>query len=239
MSRLAVELKQCGDSAILALARHGRDEDRWQLVHDLGAAVQRTELPGLRDAIATYDSVLVEFDHLRIDPSAVERIVRSVAQALLSDGQTSTATGRTFWVPVLYGSTCGPDLDDVAQQLDVTTADVIAWHQSATFTVRCRGRGGGPMLHNSAWPTPIRRLPVPRVANPAGSIAVAGTQATIQGVTGPGGWRIIGRTPLRVVDLTAEPPWTLDPGDRLRFTAIEPSDWDHLADRALGCQDEC
>ena len=137
-------------------------------------------------------------------------------------------------VPVVYGGEYGPDLGQVARQLALTEREVVELHSGTLLTVRCLGAPvGAPMMDGPPFPEPIPRLASPRTSVPAGSVAVAGRQAVICPLRSPGGWPLLGRTPLRVLDLGAESLTPYRPGDQFQFVPIEPGQWDDHAGAAL------
>ncbi|KAA2261392.1 allophanate hydrolase subunit 1 [Solihabitans fulvus] len=195
-----------GDSALLATVSGGSVEDRWLAVRRLADAVEADGIPGVLDVVATYDALLVEFDCARTTHDEVAGALRDAR------GTAAVPTPTTYRIPVVYGGEHGPDLPDVAAQLGLTERDVVRLHTETPWVVRFRGApAGAPMMDGSRFPAPISRCPRPRTHVPAGSVAVSGRQAVIYPVRSPGGWRLIGRTPLRLLDLGYRP------GDVFRF----------------------
>jgi allophanate hydrolase subunit 1 len=103
---------------------------------------------------------------------------------------------------------------------------VISVHTARPLTMRCFGSpGGAPMLDGPDFSRPVSRRAIPRPHVPAGAVAVAGRQAVISARPAPGGWAVIGRTPLTIVDPTTEPLSDFRPGDTFRFFAVPPECW--------------
>jgi inhibitor of KinA len=128
---------------------------------------------------------------------------------------------RLIEVPVCYDAEFAPDLETVAQHCGLAPNEVVARHAAARYGVRCVGfTPGFPFLGGlpSQLATPRRKSP--RTAVPAGSVAIGGPQTGIYPLRSPGGWNIIGRTPLRLFDVTREPAALLRAGDRVRFVSI-------------------
>jgi len=217
-------ISDCGDSAVVVKAV-GRDaEGRWELVHALADAVDAAGLDGVHGVVPTYDSLLVEFDCTRTDHLTVRAAIQ---EAAVRRESVPRPAARRFVVPVVYGGEFGPDLPEVAQQLGLSEQDVVDLHSAAPLTVRCLGApAGSPMMDGPRFPKPVPRLASPRTAVPPGSVAVAGRQAVICPVRSPGGWPLLGRTPLRVLDLDAEPFAAYRPGDQFQFVPIAPGEWD-------------
>ncbi|MDQ0913362.1 5-oxoprolinase subunit B family protein [Streptomyces canus] len=216
----------CGDSAVAARAVGLAAEDAWRLVHALADALDAVRLTGVHDVVPTYDALLVEFDCTRTDHDTVRRVVSHEA-ARLGPHPTPTTPSRRFVVPVVYGGEHGPDLPEVARQLDLTESEVIALHSGTDLTVRCLGApAGAPMTDGPRFPGPVPRLASPRTHVDPGSVAVAGRQAVICPMPSPGGWPLLGRTPVRVLDLHSDPITAYRPGDTFRFVPITPDEWD-------------
>jgi len=175
-------------------------------------------LRGILNLHPAFASVLVEFDPRLVAQDAVEALIRERAGASSEPG----AQDQLIEIPVRYGGDGGPDLEDVARHAGLAAEAVVKLHSSATYTVYFVGfatcfpyLGGLP----EALATP--RLAAPRKLVPAGSVAIGGSQAGVYPLASPGGWRLIGRTPLALFDIHGEPPGLLRMGDRVRFVAIE------------------
>ena len=171
-------------------------------------------LEGVRGIVnlhPAFASVLIDFDPRRHAHADIEQLVRERSATC----QPDAAPPRTIDLPVNYD---GPDLDDVARHTGLTVPQVIEMFAAAEYAVYFVGfatcfpyLGGLP----PALATP--RLPAPRKQVPAGSVAIGGAQAGVYPLPSPGGWRIIGRTELRLFDPEGAPPGLLRMGDRVRF----------------------
>ncbi|WP_406440810.1 allophanate hydrolase subunit 1 [Streptomyces sp. NBC_01613] len=228
-----VVIVDCGDSAVVARAVSGDAERDWQLVHALADAFDAVRLDGVHGIVPTYDALLVEFDCAATDHETVRRVLRREADRL-GEGQQRAVAARRFMVPVVYGGEYGPDLPVVAEQLGLSEREVVELHGGADLTVRCLGApAGAPMMDGPAFPKPVPRLASPRTRVLPGSVAVAGRQAVICPMPSPGGWPLLGRTPLSVLDLDADPLTPYRPGDTFRFRPITPEQWDEYTGMTL------
>lgn len=219
------EIYESGDSALRVVALAEASEDNWLTVHRLADWLESCGAEGLHGAVPTYDSVLVEFDPVLVSARQVRAFVKL---GLLEMGRSAgtAAAPREFDVPVAYGGEYGPDLEKVAEQQGISTAEVIRLHTEKTYTVRCLGApAGSPMMDGPAFPKPVPRLKDPRLSVPAGAVAVAGRQAVIAPASAPGGWCVIGQTPLTVLNIRREPLVPYKPGDILRFRPIEAGEF--------------
>ncbi len=237
----AVVVAATGESAIRVTGTTGSPETDWILVHKLARRLSAAGVDGLTTTIPTYESVLVEFDAMRTTWREIAAAVDDAVAAIDVDSPL-TDRPRHFQVPVLYGAVdcpdasgvAGPDLDVVARHTGLSPDEVIAAHCAPTYVVRCLGApGGSPMLDAPAPLTGVPRLANPRTRVPASAVSLAGRQATITPAAAPGGWCVIGRTPLTLLDLTAEPLVPYLPGDTVSFEPIDTARFAELAGRRI------
>ncbi len=191
--------------------------------------------PGL-EIVPAYASLLLRFDPAqwpaREGRSPHEQLIDTVLAALQQADQEREAD-RQVDIPVLYGGECGPDLAEVAILTALSVEQVIARHAAASYRVAMLGFAPGfPYLLglDPGLATPRRHDPRQRV--PAGSVAIGGSQTGIYPAELPGGWRLIGRTPLRLFHVDAPTPSLLRPGDRVRFQPIDAATFERLAGAA-------
>ena len=227
------EIYESGDSALRVVALAEASEDNWLTVHRLADWLESCGAEGLHGAVPTYDSVLVEFDPVLVSARQVRAFVKlGLLEMSMSAG--TAAAPREFDIPVVYGGEYGPDLEKVAEQQGISTGEVIRLHTEKTYTVRCLGApAGSPMMDGPAFPKPVPRLKDPRLSVPAGAVAVAGRQAVIAPASAPGGWCVIGQTPLTVLNIRREPLVPYKPGDILRFRPIEAGEFDSYVGKEL------
>ncbi|WP_105566442.1 5-oxoprolinase subunit B family protein [Microbacterium halophytorum] len=231
--RSPIRIQETGESAIRVIGSSGDREADWRVVHKIARAVTTPGIEGVHSAIPTYDAVLIEVDPERTTLAAIHAIVQAVAGEIDPD-EPLTQQPREFVVPVVYGGEHGEDLADVARLTGLSEEEVIAAHLAPTYVIRCLGApGGSPMLDGPTLPVPVPRLTSPRTHVPQGAVSLAGRQATITPTAAPGGWSLIGRTPLSVLDLSEETLVPYAPGDILRFERIDERRFAELAGRRL------
>ena len=185
-----------------------------QQVRTLFLGLERAASTAIRNLHPAYASLLIRFDPGIADHATIEDLARS----LLAGEPPELPATRTVEVPVCYGGTYGPDLADVSRHCGIAEDEVIARHCAGRYLVYFLGFSPGfPYLGglDPALATP--RLASPRVLVPAGSVAIGGAQTGIYPAASSGGWRLIGRTPLRFFDSAREPPCLLAIGDEVRF----------------------
>jgi KipI family sensor histidine kinase inhibitor len=139
-----------------------------------------------------------------------------------------------YVVPVVYGGDHGPDLTDVALELGVEPHVVVTAHMRLTHPVRCLSHSAAPMFDGLPFESEVGRLATPRTRVAAGSIMVAGQQSMILCVDQPSGWRVIGRTPISLVDPARADPVLHRPGDMFGYRSIDPTDWGEHVNTSLG-----
>jgi KipI family sensor histidine kinase inhibitor len=181
---------------------------------------------GLLDIVPTYRSVTIHVDPLRLDVTTLsDRLVR--LSPTLSQPRMSAGTPHR--IPVLYGGLWGPDLEDVAAFANLSVTEVIRLHASVQYRVYMLGFSPGfPYLGTVPEPLAMPRLATPRTTVPAGSVGIAGSQTGIYPSSTPGGWRLIGRTPLALYRPTNSKPFLLSRGDVVRFEPIGPEAFERL-----------
>ncbi len=191
------------------------------------AALTAARLPGAIDITAAYASLLIAFAAPELDFAAIEAQVRGV---IASAADAPSAVQEEVTIPVCYDEAFAPDLHDVAAFHRITPAEVVRLHCSAAYTVRFLGFSPGfPYLAGLPAQLHTPRLAAPRTRVPAGSVAIAATQAGIYPQSTPGGWRILGRTPLTLFDASREGPALLRLGVRVRFRPISRAEFDKHA----------
>ena len=217
-------IADCGDSAVRVTMAHPDREMCWRMAHSVAAALDsRRDVPAISGAIPTYDALLVEFD---CAATTHDEVRRRLEELIAITPATGPRHPRQFDIPVAYGGDYGPDLDDVARHLELLPDEVIHLVGARPLTMRCFGSpAGAPMLDGPAFPRPVPRRARPRPHVPAGAVAVAGRQAVISARPAPGGWPVLGRTPLTIVDATTEPLSDFRPGDTFCFFPIPHHQW--------------
>lgn len=174
--------------------------------------------PGLLNLHPAYCTLLVTFDPRRIDYVRVEQAVRA---ALARMDSIELPPPRTVEIPVRYGGADGSDLEDVARLHGISPEEVVRIHSSADYLVYFLGFSPGfPYLGGMPLEIATPRLATPRKYTPAGSVAIGGEHTGIYSVASPGGWRVIGRTPLEIFRPDREPLALLQMGDHVRFRAL-------------------
>jgi inhibitor of KinA len=180
--------------------------------------LQSQPVAGIRNLQPAYCSLLIKFDPLRLNHDALESAVRRYLARL---EEISLPEPRQLEIPVCYGDEFGPDLEDVAVLHGITPDRAIELHASATYIVYFLGFAPG-FAYLGGLPEALitPRLETPRSRVPAGSVGIGGNQTGVYPLPTPGGWRLIGRTPLAMFRPDREEMSLLSIGDRVRFKPI-------------------
>jgi len=180
----------------------------------------------LLDAVVGYCTVTFYFDPLRVDAAWLERELASIAKDVQA---VESSEVRPLEIPVLYGGDAGPDIEDVARFGACSVDDVIERHSSTTYRVYLVGfvPGFAYMAEVDRTIAAPRRS-APRLAVPAGSVGIAGGQTGIYPAVTPGGWNLIGRTPLTLFDVDRSPASLFKVGDAVRFHPISRPEFDAM-----------
>ena len=207
-----------GDQALVVELGDAISPEINRRVHDLLHAVEGQSVDGIVDLVPSYRSLLVEFDPMRVAASEVQSLITQLIGDL---GERESWSPRVVMIPVLYGGDYGPDVDFVAEHNGLTHEEVVTMHSGADYLVYMMGFSPGfPYLGGLREELVTPRLPTPRVVVPAGSVGIAEAQTGVYPVASPGGWRLIGRTPVRLFDAARQPPAVLNAGDYIRFVPI-------------------
>jgi inhibitor of KinA len=225
-----MEISPLGDSALIVRVREASgDLDDESLSAVLGALrkIESAQIPGVIELAPAYTTIGVFFDPQQVASAGVDAaaifdwMAEQIRQAVSRKMKSAKLTARLIKIPVCYDPEFALDLKEVAQHAGLSAKEVIDLHHTAEYRVNCVGfTPGFPYL--AGLP---KKLATPRQATPrkeilAGSVAIGGAQTGIYPIKSPGGWNIIGRTPLRLFSPEKEPPSLLRPGDKVRFRSI-------------------
>ncbi len=182
-------------------------------------AIDSANIPGLQALAPTYRSILVYYDPLT---AGVDDLQQRISDLYADLQDADLGAYRVVEIPTLYGGEYGPDIDFVASHNGLTEDEVIEIHTGSDYLVYMVGFNPGfPYLGGMSEKIATPRLPTPRVRMVPGSVGIAERQTGIYPLASPGGWRVIGRSPIRMFDSGREPPSLVQAGDLVRFTSID------------------
>lgn len=217
----------CGDTGVTIEFGDRIDPETNRLVRRLFRVLQSANHPGISDLNPTYRSLFIQYDPW---VCSFERLLQIVDRALSPGGPPEPQTASIKDIPVRYGGEFGPDLEEVADYHKIEVGELIRLHCAPVYQVYMIGFTPGfaylggldKKLH-----TPRKKEPRKKVF--AGSVGIADQQTGIYPIESPGGWQIIGRTPLRLFDPGREAPFLLQAGDSVRFRPVsEEETWQYL-----------
>ncbi|WP_091742961.1 5-oxoprolinase subunit PxpB [Marininema mesophilum] len=186
-------------------------------------ALQARNLRGVIEWVPSYTAVTIYYHPYQID---YQSLIRELAKMKKNIQSLSEREVRKVVIPVVYGGEYGPDLVDVAEHNGLTPAEVIEIHSSASYLVYMMGFVPGfPYLGGMSESIATPRLEQPRATIPVGSVGIAGGQTGVYPLETPGGWRLIGRTPLRLYDPHRERPMLLMVGDQITFEPVSMKEY--------------
>jgi inhibitor of KinA len=207
-----------GDQAYLIHFGDGISEALHARVIAALASLDRSCPAWVVDLVPSYSALLVTYDPAVAAPEDVARWI----EARLAEVEGPALEARRVTIPVWYAPDVGLDLLALASELDLSPDEIVALHSGSEYLVFMLGfKPGFPYMGTLPERLVVPRLATPRTAVPVGSVAIAGRQTGIYPVRSPGGWRILGRTPLALFDPDREEPFLLRAGDRVRFEPID------------------
>jgi inhibitor of KinA len=212
------QFQPASDQSLLAYFGDAITAEAGERVRKLLRLLESQPLPGVRNLHPAYASLLIKFDPLRTDHAALEA---ALAGYLARLDAVRLPEPRRVEIPVCYGGEFGPDLADLAALHGLTPQQVVDAHASASYSVCFLGFVPG-FAYLAGLPDALAtpRLPTPRRAVPAGAVGIAGHQTGVYPCPTPGGWRLIGRTPLQMFRADRAEMSLLAIGDRVRFLPI-------------------
>jgi KipI family sensor histidine kinase inhibitor len=202
-------------------------------VRKMALALQAEILEGIIEVVPTYRSMLVLYNPIIIPLEDLKRRLKQLEEGLK---EIFFPDPKLTKIPVLYGGDFGPDLEKVAKYVHLTTEDVIRLHCSKPYFIYMIGfMPGFPYMGELPDALVTPRLKTPRLSVPAGSVAVAQKQTGIYPVESPGGWQILGRTPVKLFNPEKEPPALLRMGDLVQFYPISEKEFHEWNSQSAWC----
>jgi KipI family sensor histidine kinase inhibitor len=224
-----MKIVPASDSSLLVVLGNVISPALHKQVMALFHAFQAWHDPRIRNLHPGYASLLIDFDPLRLTHDELSSLVHQLA---LANDPAVDRPANVVIIPVCYDLELGPDLLDVAQHAGLSLDEVVRQHSSPTYLVYFLGFSPG-FVYLGGLPEALHtpRLATPRPSIVGGSVGIAGSQTGIYPVDSPGGWRLIGRTPVCMFDPEATPPTRLQPGDRMKFSPIDRATFEDMQGR--------
>jgi KipI family sensor histidine kinase inhibitor len=226
-----VLIRSAGDSALTIEFEARIDPSINIRVAAMAARIGRLRLSGVLEVVPTYRSVTVYYNPLLLSDVSLKARLAEVA---FRRPRPSRIPKKLVEIPVCYDEEFGPDLRAVSAMSGLGAPKIIEWHTSPVYRVYMLGfLPGFPYMAEVPAAIAVPRLSTPRRSVPVGSVGIADAQTGIYPVESPGGWRVIGRTPVRIFDPHRRRPFLLDAGDRVRFRAIDRRQYDRLSQQRI------
>lgn len=233
-----VTMSPLGDSAVIIQLGEGISEQTHRVVSALTKRIENDPFPGFIECVPAFTSVTVFYQPFEVyrkmesgkavdSPyEKVKALIEHHLQELTMEEETNQ---RTVEIPVCYGGGFGPDLEEVADINGLTAQEVIDIHTSGEYLVYMIGFAPGfPYLGGMSEKIAVPRRSSPRTSIPAGSVGIAGMQTGVYPLSTPGGWQLIGNTPLELFKPYEQPPSLLRAGDIVKFVSVTEEEYHAL-----------
>ena len=192
-------------------------------IRNMVMAIDKSRITGISEIVPTYRSILIIYNPLLIEYYDLIESLKEIANNL---GEETNSEARIVELPTVYGGEYGPDIEFVAEHNNITVDEVIKIHSSTDYLLYMLGfTPGFGYLGGMSKDIETPRLQVPRTKIPAGSTGIAGSQTGIYPIDSPGGWQLIGRTPVKLYNPLGTPPILLNAGDYVRFVPISEEEY--------------
>ena len=212
-----------GDSAVCVEFGNEISPEINKKIRAFKIAVEKSDIPGIVETVPTYRSLLV---HYHPEVIGFKALTEEFDKLMGSLSSIPIPPPTVIEIPVLYGGEMGPDIENVAEHNHKTVEEVIKVHTSEEYLIYMIGFiAGFPYLGGMSKEIATPRLKSPRVKIEGGSVGIAGEQTGIYPVASPGGWQLIGRTPLKLYDADREKPVLLEAGQYIKFAAVTEEEY--------------
>lgn len=208
-----------GDKSLIVEFGNSISPEINKKIRNMYLAIENSGLDGLGEMVPTYRSLLISYNPLKINYNNLCDRLREYEENL---NDVSSEPAKVVEIPTIYGGEYGADMEFVAQHNNLSIDEVVKIHSSRNYLIYMLGfTPGFPYLGGMSEKIETPRLKTPRTKIPAGSVGIAGKQTGIYPIDSPGGWQLIGRTPVKLYDPFGEPPVLLNAGDYVRFVPID------------------
>ena len=219
-----------GDKGLVIEFGNEISEETNTKVRNLYLAIQKSKMPGIYEMVPTYRSLLIQYNPLEIE---ISKLVEKLTELEKTLDSIDLPKPRIIEIPTIYGGEFGEDLKFVSEHNGISEDEVIKIHSSVDYRIYMLGFSPGfPYLGGMSEKIETPRLKTPRTRIPGGSVGIAGKQTGIYPMESPGGWQLIGRTPIKLYDPKRQIPIILQAGDYIRFVPINKDEYDNICSLA-------
>lgn len=227
----------CGDSALNIEFGNEISEEINKKIRAASALIENREISGISEVVPTYRSLMIHYDPLIIEYEELISILKGIEENIKN---VELYSPEIIEIPVLYGGQYGPDIENVAMHNKLTVEEVIKIHTSAEYLIYMLGfTPGFPYLGGMDKRIATPRLHSPRTKIPAGSVGIAGEQTGIYPVQSPGGWQLIGSTPIELFNPDIENPILLKSGNYIVFKSIDEEEYMKIKEEVKNNAHKC
>jgi inhibitor of KinA len=218
------EIVPLGDAALLVNFEQKIEEAINSAIINLADAIRRADVEGVINVQPAYCSLAVKYDSRKLNFSSVEKIIHDCSDGIFIEKEKEE--GKVWSIPVCYEPEFAWDISDLSQFLKLSVDEIIELHTASLFRVFMMGfLPGFPYLGKLPQKLKCKRKDVPRKIVPAQSVGLAGEQTGIYPISAPGGWQIIGKTPIKIFDSSKRNPFLFKAGDSLKFNSISKKEF--------------
>lgn len=227
---MEASLHPMGDEAVLIQFEQKIDAQINDKVNRLGEFLEHKLVDRIQYVVPAYCSLTVVFDKSIIDFDTLEQEIVLALDSIVEEDYP----GRLLYIPVCYDKSFASDLEEVCRQTNLTSTEVVRMHCEQQYRIYMIGfLPGFPYLGQLPEELICERKSIPELKVPAGAVAIAGRQTGIYPNESPGGWHVIGRTPLPLLDLKSEHPFLFHQGDRVQFYSVSKSNFNSMQQSIL------
>lgn len=223
-----MEVEYINEQTVMLYFKNEISEENYDQVNKVVQYIKNQNHPAIQEIVPSYRAILIYFNEKSI--SASKLIENLELKRLHNFGNNSELKQRRIiTIPVVYGDEFGPDIEEVASYNNITIDEVVEKHVSKPYLIYMMGfMPGFPYLGGLDKQLHTPRRDEPRVKITAGSVGIANSQTGLYPLDSPGGWQIIGRTPIEVFNLNRQPMTLYEAGDYIQFKAINMSQYDSI-----------
>lgn len=218
-----MEILPAGDCALVVEFGEKIEEETNNKVHELSAYLKKRSIKGVRETLPTFRSLMVFYDSSKIDFFRLSKIIRHYKT---SDKKHYNRIQRKLIVPCCYGGEYGPDLKNMSELLGIRQEEIIRIHGETDYKIYMLGfLPGFVYLGGLNEKIAVPRLDTPRTKIPARSVGIGGNQTGVYPISSPGGWRLIGRTPIDFYSPESNPPILCKAGEYISFVSVNEAEY--------------
>ncbi|HEX6922999.1 MAG TPA: 5-oxoprolinase subunit PxpB [Bacillales bacterium] len=220
------DFQPLGDGGIRVKFAEGVSPELNQRIRSFCRTLDREKIDGIIEWVPTYETVAIYYSPARI---RYKELRERLAVLIQTDDDSSEEAGELISIPTLYGGKAGEDLQKVARENGLSEQEVIDIHSGTDYLIYMMGfLPGFPYLGGMSKNIATSRLETPRERVPAGAVGIAGEQTGIYPLESPGGWNLIGQTPVGLFDQEREQPFLFQAGDWVRFVPVSQQEFEAI-----------